>query len=371
MKKTTNNPHKKFMRIAIALARKGAGKVSPNPMVGCVIVKDGRVIASAYHKSFGGPHAEAIALKKAGKRSDGATLYVTLEPCSYFGKTPACTDAIMASGIREVIAAMADPNPANDGRGFRILRKSGIEVAFGILRKEAETLNKHLIDAMKRRRPFVTLKLAQSIDGKIATRTGDSKWISSDASRAMVQKIRSRNDAIMVGINTVIKDDPLLSIRASRRQPVKIVVDSMLKTSANARILNRKISPGRVIIAATGRASKAKEKLLSARGAEILRLGARGGRVDLRSLMKTLACMGMANVLVEGGGELAGSLFKDRLVDKALFFVGPILVGGRDAPTSVGGSGIERIKDAVRLKDIKLKRIKEDLLVEADVYGNR
>ncbi|MFH1868599.1 MAG: bifunctional diaminohydroxyphosphoribosylaminopyrimidine deaminase/5-amino-6-(5-phosphoribosylamino)uracil reductase RibD, partial [Candidatus Omnitrophota bacterium] len=259
--------HKRFMLIALAEAKKGLGRVSPNPAVGCIIVKEGKIVSKGYHQIFGGPHAEIIALKRAKEKAYGATIYVTLEPCSYFGKTPPCIDAIIISGIKKVVVAMVDPNPANSGKGLKKLRREGIKVISGILKKEAEALNKPFIDRMKKKRPYVTVKLAQSLDGKIATKAGDSKWISSKSSRTVVQRLRSRHDAIMVGVNTVLKDDPSLSVRISHivcrmshRQPTKIVIDSKLKTPVNAKIFQK--PSAKVIIAATKKASQRKEKIL-------------------------------------------------------------------------------------------------------------
>lgn len=388
---------KRFMRIALEQARKGLGRVSPNPAVGCVITKNNEVVATGYHRRFGGPHAEIMALKKADRAARGATLYVTLEPCCHFGKTPPCTDEIIKAGIKEVVAAMADPNPTNNGRGFSKLHKNGIKIISGILKKEAEGLNKAFIERMRKGRPYITVKMAQSLDGKIATRTGESKWISSEASRAMVQRLRSRHDAVMVGVNTIIKDDPLLNIRRSSlaaspsrrrsqawshlsvrplavarrsyKNPVKIIVDSKLRTPTDARIFS-KDSPARVIIATTTITPLKKEELLARKGAEVLRIKDNSGRVDLKSLLRRLSRMGIGSILVEGGGEITASLFDNKLVDKLILFIAPILIGGRDAVTSLEGEGIKRLKDAFRLDGMRTKRIAGDLMVECDVYWN-
>lgn len=364
------------MRIALEQAKKGLGEVSPNPAVGCVITKNNMVIATGYHRRFGGPHAEVMALEKAGKEARGATLYVSLEPCCHFGKTPPCTEAIIKSGIKEMVAAMADPNPANNGRGFKQLRKNKIRVISGILKKEAQELNKAFIERMKKKRPYISVKLAQSLDGKIATRTGKSKWISSKASRSMVHRLRKRHDAVMVGVNTVIRDDPLLNVRTSYfvhrtwcRQPVKIVIDSSLRTPVNARIFSKN-SAARVIIATTKKAPVEKEKVLISKGAEILHIKSDSGRVDLNVLLKRLSRMGIASILVEGGGEITASLFENKLVDKLILFIAPILIGGRDAVTSLEGKGVKSIKDAFRLDEIKLRRIGRDFLMESDVHWN-
>lgn len=365
MEETALTRHRRFMRIAIQEARRGLGKTTPNPVVGCVIAKNNKIIAKAHHKQFGGPHAEVIALKKAKKAARGATLYVTMEPCSHFGKTPPCTDEIIRAGIREVVSAAQDPNPVNNGKGLRKLLNSGIKVISRVMKKEADALNREFIQRMKRGRPFVTVKMAQSLDGKIATKEGDSKWISSAASRRIVQQLRSKHDAIMVGVNTIARDNPRLRVRRLKRQPIKIVVDSRLRTPAYARIFSKN-SSGKVIIATTKTASRAKEALLRSKGAVIIRLGSRSGRVGLNSLMKSLSRIGVASILAEGGGELTASLFNNKLVDKIFLFVAPMLIGGRDSLTSFEGEGIRKIRDALRLDKIKVERIGKDLLITGD-----
>jgi diaminohydroxyphosphoribosylaminopyrimidine deaminase / 5-amino-6-(5-phosphoribosylamino)uracil reductase len=366
----------KFMKLAIEQAKKGKDMASPNPLVGCVIVKNKKVISTGYHRKFGGPHAEAIALKKAGNRAKGSTAFITLEPCSYYGKTPPCTDVIIKSGIKEVICAGRDPNPLNNGRGIDMLRSAGIHVTSGILQRQAEKINLNFIKRVKAKRPYVTLKLAQSIDGKIATRKNDSKWISSERSRGIVQSLRSGHDAVMIGVNTVLIDNPLLSARGkarphqlNKRQPVKIIVDSMLKTPVNAMIFSR-LSPGHTIIAATHNAPSAKGKALKKIGADIISVNACKQGVNLNALMKALVEKGINSILFEGGGELAASMLEAGLVDKAYIFIAPIIIGGKDAIDSIGGIGPDKICKAKRLYNIKTKRVDGDILVEADVYRN-
>jgi len=367
------NKHKKFMRLALLEAKKAKGKTEPNPTVGCVIVSNGKVISKAYHERFGGPHAEVIALKRAKKRADGALMYVTLEPCCYFGKTPPCADLIIKSGIKEVIVAMVDPNPLNNGKGLALLRENNIKVSSGILSKEARRQNIEFIKRVKRQRPLVSVKVAQSLDGKIATKKRDSKWISSPKSRELVQDLRLRHDAIMVGVKTLLKDNPRLTVRNRnpqigaqrlKRQPLKIIVDTGLKTPPNARIFS-KASAGRVIIATSMDSSRSKEKVLREKGADVLRLSSDADGVDLKKLMKQLTLKGINSILVEGGGELIASLVAKGLADNFYFFIAPILIGGRDAITSVEGCGIKMVKDAIRLKEFKLKRVGRDLLIEA------
>ncbi len=357
----------KYMRLAIKQAKRGADKTTPNPLVGCVITKNKKIVASGYHKQFGGPHAEIVALKKAGKKAEGATCYVTLEPCAYYGKTPPCVDTVIRSGVKELVCAAKDPNPLNRGRGLKILKQHGIIVSTGILKREAEALNTGFFRRMRRERPLTTLKLAQSLDGKIATNKGDSKWVSSPESRKLVQDLRKKHDAILIGINTLISDDPALTIRNSKRQPFKVIVDTKLKAPLTAKVFTS-LSPGKTIIATTMRSSRIKERALRDKGARIIRVGSISNRVGLKALMKQLLLMGIGSVLVEGGGEIAASLLEKRFIDKLYLFIAPILIGGRGAPCSIGGDGVAKISQAVKLTDLKVKRIGKDLLVETDVY---
>jgi diaminohydroxyphosphoribosylaminopyrimidine deaminase / 5-amino-6-(5-phosphoribosylamino)uracil reductase len=369
----------KFMALAIELAKRGAGKTGPNPAVGCVIVKDRKVISTGFHKKFGAPHAEVIALRAAGKKAKGSVVFVTLEPCSYYGKTPPCTDTIIKAGVKELFCAGPDPNPLNNGRGIEALKADGIKVKCGILRSQAESINPDFIKRMKSKRPFVTLKLAQSIDGKIATRKNDSMWISSKASREFVQDLRKGHDAIMVGINTVLCDDPLLTIRGStgrlnakrykKRQPLKIVIDSHLRIPLNAKLLGR-CSPGKTIIAFACKASAEKEEALRNKGADIIRAGSGFKHVDLKALMKKLVQKGICSVLIEGGGEIAASMLKLGLVDKVCFFICPIIIGGKESVNAIGGQGAGTIKEALKLSNIRFKRMDNDIMVNADVYRN-
>lgn len=341
----------KYMRLALTLAQRGLGKVSPNPMVGCVIVKNGRIVGKGYHRKFGDPHAEVYALKEAGEKAKGATMYVTLEPCNHFGKTPPCTDAIIKSGVKKVVAAMIDPNPLTKGKGITALRKAGIEVKVGILEDEASQLNEAFIKNQTKKLPFVTVKIAQSLDGKIATKFGESKWITNGHSREFVQRLRRENDAILVGVNTILKDDPLL--RNSKR---KIILDSLLKTPTDARVF---LDGGQVIIATTKRAPKSKEKALKKRGAIILRF--KGGRPSLKAVLSGLyRGDGVGSVLIEGGSEVMASAFEEGMVDKAYFFIAPKVIGR-----------INRLSDAPKMQGVSVRRFGEDLMLEGKfVYGN-
>jgi diaminohydroxyphosphoribosylaminopyrimidine deaminase / 5-amino-6-(5-phosphoribosylamino)uracil reductase len=346
------NIDEKYMKMAIALAKKAEGFTSPNPMVGAVIVKKGRVIGKGHHRMCGLPHAEVNTLADAGSMAAGATMYVNLEPCDHFGRTSPCTEAVIKGGIRKVVIAMKDPNPINNGRGIKKLNQNGIKTIIGVLEDDAACLNRAYVKFITKRMPYVTVKIAESIDGKIATRTGESKWITSEDARQYVHELRSRNDAVMVGVNTVIRDDPLLLSRMpGAKQPVRVIVDSRFRTPKNAKLFSSAArSP--VIIATV---NKGKRPDASA-------------RVNLRALLKELAGMGIASVLVEGGGEVVASLVEDRLADRFLFFISPRIIGGRDAVTSVEGRGIARLKEAMELKDVRIRRFSRDILVEAEAH---
>lgn len=358
--------HSYYMGLAIKLALKGRAKTSPNPMVGALIVKKGRIVGRGYHERAGLSHAEIIALDEAKAQARGATLYVTLEPCAHFGRTPPCVDRIIKSGLKKVIVGMPDPNPLNNGRGINILRQHGLKVEAGFLESRLRKINEAFIKYITKRLPFITVKVAQSLDGKIATRVGDAKWITSDRSRAYAHRLRRDYDAVMVGVNTILRDNPKLSAWFSKKQPVKIVVDSQLSTPQDADIF----SPNTPTIIATLIPKPGQEtenrKILAAQ-AKILEVKEKAGQVNLKDMMKKLAQMGIINILVEGGGTLIGSLFDEGLVDKTLFFVSPKVIGGKEAISSVMGRGAARADKSLRLKDVKLRRLGEDFLVEGYV----
>ncbi len=346
------------------LAQKAQGLTNPNPLVGCVIVKNGKIVAEGFHKRCGMPHAEAEAIKKAGDRVKGATLYVNLEPCSHYGRTPPCTRAIINAGIKEVYAAMLDPNPLNNGRGIEELRRRGIKVKVGILEEEAKRLNEVFIKFITRRMPFVTVKVAQSLDGKIATPNGESKWISSEKSREYAKKLRAEVDAVLVGVNTVIKDNPLLNPESETKQKsfYKIVLDPRLRTPIKARIFSKE-SIGKAILATTRYAPELSIDL-HAKKAEVLICKERNRQIDLRDLMTRLAQKEIAHLLIEGGGETIASAIKAKIVDRVLFFIAPKIIGGREAVTAVEGDGVNRLAKATRISDAKVRRIGEDALIE-------
>ncbi len=362
--------HSYFMKLAMKLARKAKGKTSPNPMVGALVVRNTKVVGEGYHEKAGLAHAETIALDAAGKKSRGANLYVTLEPCVHFGRTPPCVDRIIKSGIREVIVGMIDPNPLNNGRGIKILKAHKIKVEVGCLEDELKKMNEVFIKYISKKMPFVTVKVAQSLDGRIATRTGDSKWITSDKSRAYAHRLRRNYDAIMVGVNTVLRDNPRLNAWFSKRHPAKVIVDSQLSVHENANIFSGK---GEAIIVTlpSSPGQETENRGVLSKKAKILEVKEKTGQINLKSMMKKLAQLEITNILVEGGGTLIGSLFDEGLVDKVLFFVSPKIIGGKEAISSVMGQGITRVERSFRLKEVKLRMMGEDFLFEGYVHGNR
>jgi diaminohydroxyphosphoribosylaminopyrimidine deaminase/5-amino-6-(5-phosphoribosylamino)uracil reductase len=352
-----------YMDLALKLALKGKGKTSPNPLVGALVVKNGRIVGRGFHGQAGLSHAEVIALDEAQDLAEGATLYVTLEPCCHFGRTPPCVARVIKSGVKEVIVGMIDPNPLNSGKGIEILKQNKIKVKAGFLEDKLKRLNEAFIKYITRKIPLITVKVAESLDGRIATRTGDSKWITSDKSRSFAHRLRADFDAIMVGVNTVLRDNPKLDVWFSKKHPVKIVVDSQLSTPEKANIFSASSS---VIIAtlATRSGQETENRAILAHKAKILEIKEKAGQVNLKDLMKKLAGMGITSILVEGGGMLIGSLFDEGLVDKMMFFISPKIIGGKEAISSVMGQGIARIEKAAKLKNVSLRRFGEDFLIE-------
>ena len=352
----------RFMRMALELAARARGRTLPNPMVGAVVVRSGRVIARAWHSKVGRPHAEALALARAGAAAKGATLYVSLEPCSHTGRTPPCTGAILKSGVRRVVAAMVDPDPRVRGRGLRRLRAAGLRTAVGVLGDQARALNVPFITRVGRGRPFVTVKIAQSLDGRIAAATGKSRWISGPAARRWAQRLRSEQDAVLVGVKTVLADNPRLTVRAgkNRRDPVRVVLDSRLRTPPNARLFREKTP---LWILTTAKASRRKELRLREAGADVIRLPARNGRVDFPAALKTLAKRGISRLMIEGGGEVVASALQARAVDRLVWIIAPKIFGAGDCVPAVGGPGIRSLGRAVRLSGLRARRLGEDWLM--------
>ncbi len=353
-----------YMQKALDLAARGRGRTSPNPMVGAVIVKGGSVIAEGYHRKAGTAHAEAAALKKAGPGARGATLYVNLEPCCHTEKrTPPCTKAIIRSGIKEVVTAMIDPNPVVAGKGLKELRRAGIRTRTGVLKAEARKLNEAFIKHMSRQEPFVILKMAQSLDGKIATAGGESKWITGPGSRQRVHRLRNEVDAVLTGIGTVKNDNPSLDCRIRGGQnPYRIIVDSRLRISPAARVLG--FRDGRTIIATTGAGSRRKINSLTKKGHRVIVIRSKAGKVDLKELMRRLASLDIMSVMIEGGSEISASSLASGIVDKVMFFIAPKIIGGVDAIPSVGGKSPALLKNAIDLKEIEVTRFGKDILVE-------
>ncbi|MFH1245258.1 MAG: bifunctional diaminohydroxyphosphoribosylaminopyrimidine deaminase/5-amino-6-(5-phosphoribosylamino)uracil reductase RibD, partial [Candidatus Omnitrophota bacterium] len=333
------NSDNRFMRLALRLARRAQGQTSPNPLVGAVVVKNGKIVGQGYHKAAGRAHAEVVALDQAGSLSRGASLYVTLEPCCHWGRTGPCVDRIKDSGVREVFFAMQDPNPLNNGQGAEYLRRQGIKTHGGILEEEAKKLNPAYIKYITTKIPYVTVKIAQSLDGKIASVSGDSRWITSEPARGFAHKLRSQSDAVLVGINTALRDDPLLNCRlgdtAGKQHPKKVIVDTRLKIRPQLRIFSPD-SPAEVIIAATKLAPRQKITYFSRR-ARVLIVRHKENKVVLKDLMRKLADLEITNVLIEGGSEIIASALQEKLVDRMIVFIAPKLVGGRTAPSAVGG----------------------------------
>ncbi|MCS7281234.1 MAG: bifunctional diaminohydroxyphosphoribosylaminopyrimidine deaminase/5-amino-6-(5-phosphoribosylamino)uracil reductase RibD [Desulfobacterota bacterium] len=364
-----NDEH--YMRLALKLAKRGEGLVSPNPMVGAVIVKDGRIIGKGYHKKAGSPHAEIVAIKSAKEDLKGSTLYVNLEPCVHHGKTPPCVPEIIKANISKVVISMLDPNPKVNGKGIEALKEAGISLKMGVLEKESKKLNEVFIVNMEKRRPFFIVKSALSLDGKIATKTRDSKWISSEESRKYVNTIREKVDGILVGINTVIVDNPMLVPRVDKPKkiPVRIVLDTKLRIPISSNIVRSANQFKTMIFTCESRQDK--ESKLTSMGIEIVKIRKdESGRVSLKELARELYEREIMSVLVEGGAEINGSLLKEGLVDKFILFYSPIFIGGKEALPLIGGEGVEFLKNAYRARIDKVRMINGDICVEGYVHGN-
>ncbi len=358
----------RWMARALALAERGRGLCSPNPMVGAVVVSEGRLVGEGFHARAGGPHAEAEALRQAGDRARGATLYVTLEPCNHQGRTPPCVDAILRAGIRRVVVAAGDPNPRVRGGGTRALREAGLEVLSGCREDEARACNRVFLAAMERLRPHVTLKCAMTLDGKIAAFDRSARWITGDAARLEAHRLRSQSDAVMVGIGTVLADDPALTVRLDPpwpREPLRIVVDSGARLPLAARLIDSG-TPARAVVAVADEAPAERLARLEARGVTVLSCKSRDGRVDPADLCARLFALDVTGVLLEGGSELNGAFIEAGLVDRVAIFVAPLLIGGATAPTAVGGHG-RLLSEAIRLQSLEARPVGPDWLIEGDV----
>jgi diaminohydroxyphosphoribosylaminopyrimidine deaminase / 5-amino-6-(5-phosphoribosylamino)uracil reductase len=358
----------KYMARALRLAEKGSGWVRPNPLVGAVLVKAGKIIGEGYHEHFGGPHAEVNALAACTTDPSGATLYVTIEPCSHTGKTPPCVDLLIAKKIVKVVAGMTDPNPLVNGRGIAMLRNAGIEVETGVLEERVRRQNEPFIKYITSGLPFVVLKTAMTLDGKIATVTNASRWITGETSRKLVHKMRQKYAAVLVGIDTVVWDDPQLNVRLkikNVRQPLKVILDSTLRISTGARVLMQE--PQLALIATTEQADKKNIREIERTGAQVLICPDRNGKVDMAYLMKALGAMDIESVMIEGGSKVAFSALEEGIVDRITAFVSPKILGGEAAPTPVGGRGIERMEDSIGLMDLEVKKLGADILIDGRV----
>jgi diaminohydroxyphosphoribosylaminopyrimidine deaminase/5-amino-6-(5-phosphoribosylamino)uracil reductase len=354
-----------YMKLALKQARKGLGRTSPNPAVGAVVVKDGRVIAAGHHRKAGSPHAEVDALAKLDGYAQGATLYVTLEPCNHHGRTPPCTEAILKSGIRRVVVGMKDPNPGVRGGGIAFLSQMGVAMRVGVLEKECERMNEAFIRFVTSNRPFIILKSALTLDGWTATRSNHSAWITNERSRGFVHRMRDRVDAIVVGVGTVLCDNPSLTTRLKGRKgrnPIRIVVDTHLRTPFAARVVRPDLSAPTVLVAGE-RADPRQAAIFEERGIQVIRCQEVSGRIDLVALMGILGKMSIMSVLVEGGASLVGSLLRERLVDKLYLFTAPKILGGDDGIPLARGRGPERMDECLRLTDIERKRFGDDTLI--------
>lgn len=354
----------KWMRRAMELAQRGEGMVNPNPLVGAVIVLDGRVLAEGWHERWGGLHAERNALRNCGGTAAGATMYVTLEPCCHYGKTPPCTDAIIAAGISRVVVGIMDPNPLVAGKGVRQLEKAGIEVECGLLEKELRRQNRVFLRYMTTGLPWVTLKTAMTLDGKIASKTGDSRWVTGEKSRRRVHEMRRSNMAVLTGVGTVRADNPLLNCRLDDcpRQPLRIVADSSASLSLDSRIVST-AREYRTVIAHTGRADRQKVDRLHEAGVETWECAEENGHVSVGDLLRIAGKAGIDSILLESGGSLNGSFIDGGFVDEAAVFIAPKIIGGSESMTPVAGFGIGCMNDAAGLEDVVVERVGDDILI--------
>lgn len=353
----------KYMRLAMQLAGNAIGRTSPNPLVGAVIVKDNRVVGCGWHRKAGTPHAEVHALNQAGELAQGSDVYVTLEPCAHYGKTPPCSKALVEAKVKNVYGGLLDVNPKVAGKGFKILEDAGIHVEYGFLQDELRKQNEVFFKWIEHKKPFIVLKAAMTLDGKIATATGQSKWITNETSRAYGYKLRDIYDGIMVGINTVIEDNPMLTARVDGgKNPIRIVVDSSLKIDINANVVQDKSA--KTIIATTDKADKDKILKLQAQDVDVIVVDKdKNDKVDIEKLLDILGQQNICSILVEGGATLSGSFVAKKLVDKVYFFIAPKIVGGKEAKTPVAGTGILNLQEALALKDIQVEKLDEDILI--------
>ncbi|GAA0078082.1 bifunctional diaminohydroxyphosphoribosylaminopyrimidine deaminase/5-amino-6-(5-phosphoribosylamino)uracil reductase RibD [Clostridium sp. CTA-5] len=358
-----------YMDLAIDLAKKGIGKVNPNPLVGAVIVKNGKIIAQGYHEYYGGPHAEVNAVKNSTEILEGSTIYVTLEPCYHYGKTPPCVDLIIKNKFQKVVIGMLDPNPLVAGKSIEKLQENGIEVVVGIREKECKELNEIFIKYITSKLPFVVLKSATSLDGKIATSIGESKWITSEAARKDGHILRKKLSAIMVGVNTIINDDPNLTCRIDNgRNPVRIILDSKLRIPINSKVIKNKDAV--TIVATTRYADQIKMQQLLKEEIKVIKVKDKNKKVDLKDLMIELGKIQIDSILVEGGGKINFSSLQQGIVDKVRFYIAPKIIGGVNSKGSIGGEGFRKLSDAVNLKNLTYKNIGDEIVIEGYIKNS-
>lgn len=358
-----------YMQRAFELAKKGIGRVNPNPLVGAVIVCGDKIIGEGYHEFFGGPHAEVNAFRSATESAEGATMYVTLEPCSHYGKTPPCAEAIVKNKIAKVVIGMLDPNELVAGKGVKLLEDNGIEVEYGYLCEELSQMNRVFLKFIQSKLPYVVMKTAMTLDGKIASKTGDSRWVSNEKSRAHVHQVRNELAGIMVGVDTVIADDPILTTRLENgegRNPVRIVVDSSARIPLGSKIINT-ADQAKTIVAVTEKADSIKIAEIQELGNAVLIVKSRNGRVDLTDLIVKLGETGIDGILLEGGATLNFSALEAGIVDEVMSFIAPKIIGGVSSKSPVGGEGIDKMKNAIELENIKIDQLGNDLMLTGKI----
>ncbi|MDQ1772318.1 bifunctional diaminohydroxyphosphoribosylaminopyrimidine deaminase/5-amino-6-(5-phosphoribosylamino)uracil reductase RibD [Labilibaculum euxinus] len=358
-----------YMQRAFELAKKGIGRVNPNPLVGAVIVRDNQIIGEGYHEFFGGPHAEVNAFRSATESVEGATMYVTLEPCSHYGKTPPCAEAIVKNKIGKVVIGMLDPNPLVAGKGVKLLEDNGIEVEYGYLCEELSQMNRVFLKFIQNKIPYVVMKTAMTLDGKIASETGDSRWVSNEKSRARVHQLRNELAGIMIGVDTVIADDPMLTTRLGKgegRNPVRIVVDSSARIPLESKILNTGVQ-AKTIVAVTDKVDSVKIAQIEDLGNSVIIAKSKNGRVDLADLMVKLGSEGIDGILLEGGATLNFSALEAGIVDEVMSFIAPKIIGGANSKSPVGGEGIKFMKDAIELENIIIGQLGNDLMLTGKI----
>ena len=355
-----------YMRKALLLAKKAKGFTSPNPCVGAIVVRNNKIVGQGYHKAAGLPHAEVEALNDAGLKAHKATIYVTLEPCNHFGKTPPCTHKIIQSGIKKVVIGCKDPNPDVSGNGIQYLKDNNIEVVCGVLEPQAKLLIEDFTWYIKNKTPFVILKCASTLDGRIATSTGDSKWITNEKSRRYVHRLRHEVDAILIGSGTLHADDPSLTSRVKSfktKDPVRVILDTNLSIKKNARVLTQNSSAHTIVVTRADVSCK-KADLIKAMGAKLIQVPLKEEKLDLNKLMVKLGSMSVSSLLIEGGSAVAGSALRAKIVNKSMFFLAPKFLGSSDGIPVFNGKGPELIKDAFELKKMSISQFDDDILVQ-------